>query len=51
MRSKRTLFRVLALAVIGAVGIVVGLHAEVAAPSTEAPIPSGHQVQSFELPT
>lgn len=51
MRSKRTLFRGLALAVIGAVGIVVGVACGGGSASpTEAPIPSGHQVQSFELP-
>jgi peroxiredoxin len=49
MRSKRTLFRGLALAVIGAAVLAIGA-ACVGASSSEAPIPSGHQVQSFELP-
>ncbi len=51
MRSKRTLFRGLALAVIGAVAIFGGVACGGGSASpTEAPIPSGDQVKSFELP-
>ncbi len=51
MRSKRTLLRGLAMAVIGAVAIFVGVACRGGSASpTEAPIPSGHQVTSFELP-
>jgi peroxiredoxin len=51
MRSKRTLLRGLAMAAIGAVAIFVGVACGGGSASpTEAPIPSGHQVTSFELP-
>jgi peroxiredoxin len=50
MRSKRTLFRGLALAVIGAAVLAIGAACSGGASSSEAPIPSGRQVQSFELP-
>jgi Peroxiredoxin len=51
MRSKRTLFRGLALAVVGVAGIVVGVAwLRGSANTMEAPIPSGGQVNSFELP-
>jgi peroxiredoxin len=51
MRSKRTLIRCLALTVIAAAGLLFGAAcAGSGGSSNEAPIPSGAQVSSFELP-
>lgn len=51
MRYQRILFRSLALAVIGVIGLVVGVACGGGSASpTEAPIPSGDQVKAFELP-